>query len=79
MMLLPTVWPFHVVEVSLTPVAVALTAVAGAWWVMPRMPGADGVAPRRLGEDLAIGEASRLRRPQIPAAGGVPEVLGTDA
>ena len=79
MMLLPTVWPFHVVEVSLTPVAVALTAVAGAWWVMARMPGADGVAPRQLGEDLAIGEASRLRRPQIPAAGGVSEVLGADA
>lgn len=43
MTLLPAVWPFHLVEVSLTPIAVALTAMSGAGWLLERMRGTPGV------------------------------------
>ncbi len=52
--LLPDIWPFHVVPVSLTPIAVALVFVAGGL-ELGRLPGADtALAPLPAGAPAGV-------------------------
>ena len=55
MAILPTIWPFHVLAVPVTPIAVALTAVAGcaAVWRCTRAAGPASVGQGERGGGIA--------------------------